>query len=412
MARRWDNTTDGYSFRFFSPEQVDEILRDGAKRGRKGSHAAIERILKLEPGLERAELWQRIRRLKNVSQRPRYLRSVWSLEDEETLREGYANGHSGKQQAVRELLRRHPEWRPHIVWRRAAKLGLTKSKAKKNSQVGRRPWSEDDDRILLNLAGYKSAKAIGKKLHRTERAVLGRLSVLGKSCRVHKEGYARRALAEELHLGTRTIQRLILEGLLEVHDPRITKRSVGDLLRSLRGSGPPPQISDPENTASTRAETPDNPVSGEGSANGASTSSTRASRSKRFWAEAAATLGVSIEAVEQYIAKGVLELCDTRITEKSLKNFCRRYGSMINHDFLNAETRAWLKDSLDLVPGAGESAARALEPYRRHARVVRKCKGCGHTFRGNVYFRHIKRCRGAAAGGREMEPMSSESTPF
>ena len=98
MADRWDNTTDGYSFRFFSPEQVDQILCDGARRGREGSHAAIERILKHEPGLERAELWQRIRRLKNLSRQPGYQRSVWSLEDEKTLREGYANGHSGKQQ--------------------------------------------------------------------------------------------------------------------------------------------------------------------------------------------------------------------------------------------------------------------------------------------------------------------------
>ncbi len=67
MVDRWGSTTGGYSFRFFSPEQADQILRDGAKRGRQDSHAAIERILKLEPGLERAELWQRIRQLKNVS---------------------------------------------------------------------------------------------------------------------------------------------------------------------------------------------------------------------------------------------------------------------------------------------------------------------------------------------------------
>ncbi len=67
MEDRWQNTTGGYSFRFFSPEEVDQILYDGAKRGRAGSHAAIERILKHEPGSERAELWQRIRQLKNVS---------------------------------------------------------------------------------------------------------------------------------------------------------------------------------------------------------------------------------------------------------------------------------------------------------------------------------------------------------
>ncbi len=67
MEDSWGNTTGGYSFRFFSPEEVDQILCDGANRGRARSHAATERILKHEPGLERAELWQRIRQLKNVS---------------------------------------------------------------------------------------------------------------------------------------------------------------------------------------------------------------------------------------------------------------------------------------------------------------------------------------------------------
>ena len=56
MADRWASATGNYSFRFFSPEQIDQILSEGAKRGRTGSHDAIERILKHEPGLGRAEL--------------------------------------------------------------------------------------------------------------------------------------------------------------------------------------------------------------------------------------------------------------------------------------------------------------------------------------------------------------------
>ena len=52
MRGRWHSTTGEDSYRFFSPEQVDKILSEGAKRGRAGSHAAIERILKLEPGVE------------------------------------------------------------------------------------------------------------------------------------------------------------------------------------------------------------------------------------------------------------------------------------------------------------------------------------------------------------------------
>ncbi len=408
MADLWEKTTGGYSFRFFSPEQVDQILCDGAKRGRAGSHAAIERVLKHEPGLERADLWKRIRRLKSPSQGPSYRRSVWGAEDEKILREGYERGWRGKEEAVRELLKRHPDWRPHIVWRRAAKLGLTQGISKRGKQAGRRLWSEDDDRVLLNLAGYKSAKVIAKILHRTINGVLHRLSVLGKSSRVHKEGYARRSLAEELHLGCRMIQRLIVEGLLEVRDPRITKRSMDDLWRSKRGLGPSDDqkfeveasASEPQMAAEALLEHGSVELGKEG----AGASSTRSSRATRFWAEAAHTLGVSEAAIREYIAHGALQLCDPRITEKSLRNFCRRHGSLINYSFLNQETRAWLKDSMDFVPTAGETAAKQLGPFRKHAQVVRSCKHCGRHIRGNVYFRHIKRCQRGAAGAREIGP--------
>src|SRR5712692_2732892 len=125
MADRWGTTTDSYSFRFFSSEQVDQILRDGAKRGRAGSHAAIERILKLEPEVKRAELWRRIRHLKYPSRAIRCRRSLWSVEDDQILSTGYEKGWSEKQEAVRKLLKRHPDWRPHVIWRRAAKFVLT-----------------------------------------------------------------------------------------------------------------------------------------------------------------------------------------------------------------------------------------------------------------------------------------------
>src|SRR5258707_10758536 len=130
MADRRSNPTGGYSFRFFSPEQVDQILCDGAKRGRAGSHAAIERILKLEPGVERAELWKRIRQIKYPSRAVRCLRSVWSVEDDQTLSRGYERGWSGKHEAVRELFMRHPDWRPHFIWRRATKFVMTMATTK------------------------------------------------------------------------------------------------------------------------------------------------------------------------------------------------------------------------------------------------------------------------------------------
>ncbi len=395
MADRWNNATRVESFRFFTPEQVDQILRDGAKQGRAGSHAAIERILKHEHGLERAELWRRIRELKHPTRQLRFRRAVWSAEDDQLLRRGYEEGWAAKRRAVRELLKRHPEWRPHIVWRRAAKLGLTRTSPKRKRERAGHAWSEDDDRILLNLAGYKHAKVIAKILHRTESAVRYRLAVLGKSSRFHKEGYARRALAEELHFGSKTIQRLIVDGLLEVRDPRITNRSLHELSKALhraRSSAvdlPGVDSIGPELDAT--AQVPQGLHTLESAEGCASGMLTRASRARRFWAEAAKSLGVGLEVVERNILKGALKLCDPRITERSLQRFCKRNGSLINSDFLNRETRAWLKEVLDFVPNAGQTAAERLLASRKHARTVRRCE-CGRAIRGNAFFRHARRC--------------------
>ncbi len=399
MADRWNNATAGESFRFFTPEQVDQILRDGARQGRAGSHAAIERILKHEHGLERAELWRRIRELKHPARILGFRRAVWSPEDDHLLRSAYEKGWAAKQRVVRELLKRHSDWRPHIVWRRAAKLGLTRSSLTRKRERAGCTWSEDDDRILLNLAGYKQAKVIAKILHRSESAVRYRLAALGKSSRFHKEGYARRALAEELHLGIKTVQRLIVDGLLEVRDPRITNRSLHELSKALGRPSSTTEISPPVDSAISAVPPSERPPSGEApvsSSTGAGLLLTRASRAKRFWMEAATMLGVSLETVEQYILNGALKFCDPRVTENSLRRFCRRNGSLINSDFLNPETRSWLRDVMDLVPNAGKTESERLQASRKHAAAIRKC-GCGRMIRGNAFFRHSKRCPQASS---------------
>lgn len=394
MANRWEHTTGDYSFRFFSPEQVDQILRDGLRHGREGSHAAIERILKHESGLERAFLWQRIRRLKCPPQPKKGRCSVWSPEDEEILRDGYGNGWRGRREAVRELLKRHPAWRPHSIWRRAAKLRLVEKAPTRRCARSGAAWSEEDYRVLLDLAGYKSARAISKLLHRSEAAVRTRLTLLGKSSRTHLEGFSRFALSRELHLSVNTIQRLIVEGLLEVRDPRITRDSLDRLRHSGRLAAI--QQSGFQDTPRVPQESSREPtLSATTSARSAalSISSVRRSRAKRAWAEIAESLKVAREDVEKLIAQGVLKLYDSRITEKSLQNLCRRHGSQINSDFLSRETRDWLQSTMDFVPHAGEPIALCLTPLRKHARVVRQCKKCGRSIRGNVFFRHAKRCK-------------------
>jgi len=396
MADHCGNTADGYSFRFFSPEQVDQILREGTARGREGSHAAIERILRHEPDVQRVELWRRIRRLKNLSRRPAYCRSVWEPDDEKILREGYAGGWRRRTEAVRELLNRHPDWRPHIIWRRAAKLRLAGRLSKRRQERSCLAWSESDDRLLLNFAGYKSARAIAKMLHRSEAAVRCRLVASGKSGRVHLEGFSRYALAADLHLSSNTILRWIVAGLLEVRDPRITRESLDKLCKSglsvaKEGSTVPPPNCLPGGPGCQRSFPAfDGPSPGESAAQPATPD--KPSRARRAWAEVAGSLSITVNAVEKLIARGVLKLYDSRITERSLRNFCRQYGSVINSRFLSRETRDWLQGSMDFVPSAGEPAARRLVPLRKHAGVVRRCEKCGREIRGNAFFRHIRKC--------------------
>jgi len=396
MADRGANAAGDYSFRFFSPEQVDQILCDGAKRGRAGSHAGIERILKHEPGLERAYLWKRIRRLKSSSRGPSYRRSVWGPDDEKILREGHEIGWAGKREAVRELLHRHPAWRPHIIWRRAARLGLARITTGRHPERYRHPWSEEDDRVLLNLAGYRKLRTIAKLVHRSERGVRYRLAVLGKSSRVHFDGYARRALAEELHWGRKTIQRLIVEGLLEVRDPRITPES----LQTLRKSGRLANLQlnqEGENQASSAGsgQEPTSPQDGKdfsSRTDRAWGNLLKSTRAKEAWREVATELNVSLETAKKLIASRTLTLYDPRVTEKSFRNFCRHHGSLINLEFLDGETRDWLRNSMDLDRNAGEGHAARWKVFRKHALVVRRCTGCGRSIRGNAFFRHMNGC--------------------
>jgi len=413
MADHWASPTGSYSFRFFSPEQIDRILREAVKRGRAGSHDAIERILKHEPGLERAELWRQIRRLKQPSNGKPYRRTAWSPEDDQILRRGYAEGWNGKREAVRELLKRHPGWQPHAIWGRAARLGLVEKTPKKVRQRARQAWTEDDDRILLTMAGYKTAEFIAKALHRSENAVRYRLAVLGKSSRVHLEGYARRTLAQQLHLGSRTIQRLIVQGLLDVRDPRITLKSLeqarktGRLTVSLHGQQPEAEHSGIVQREEGLPLT--SPTSSISASPRDSSKPPRSCRAQRIWADVARELDVDASVIEDLVFCGVLKLYDPRVTETSLTRFCARYGALIKTDFLDAETRDWLAGSMDLAPNAGKDAAGGLEAFRKHARVVRTCENCGRAIRGNVFFRHNKEC---AQRNRRNPPVVPEAAQY
>jgi len=246
------------------------------------------------------------------------------------------------------------------------------------------------------MAGYKTAEFIAKALRRSENAVRYRLAVLGKSSRVHLEGYARRTLAQQLHLGSRTIQRLIVQGLLDVRDPRITHKSLEQARKTGRVTvslhGQQPEAQDSGIVPSEEKLPAASPTTFISAAPHDSSKPPRSCRAKRIWADVARELNVDAGVIEDLVFCGVLKLYDPRVTETSLTRFCARYGALIKTDFLDAETRDWLAGSMDLAPNAGKEVAPGLEAFRKHARVVRTCENCGRAVRGNVFFRHNKRC--------------------
>jgi hypothetical protein len=192
-------------------------------------------------------------------------------------------------------------------------------------------------------------------------------------------------------------------GYLEVRDPRITPESIQVLRKSGRlaslllnhegGKGTPRAgiEQQPATARDVQNWTSDSDV--------ASSSSVKSTRARRVWTEVARALNVSLETVERLIAQRSLKLYDSRITEKSFSNFCRRNGALINGEFLDGETREWLRSSMDWDRSAGDADAHRMNFFRKHALVVRRCTECGRDIRGNSFFRHIKRCGSAKSHG-------------
>lgn len=145
--------------------EIDAILRSVVEAGRKEVHAAIERVLKEWPGRRRDELWARLRQLRNEARERSRSHVTWSEEDLHILRTYYAQGRAGALRAVKELLTRHPDWGPKLIWYKAEKLGISTRPERPRS------WSHEEQGYLLWNAGEKPLGRIARKLKRSVAAV-------------------------------------------------------------------------------------------------------------------------------------------------------------------------------------------------------------------------------------------------
>jgi len=143
--------------------ELDHLLLVGTKHGRRGVHEAIEGVLRLATGLTRGDCQTRIRYLR---------RHLGSLESDQT-------GHQSETEDAR--------------WRRVLR----------NSNP-RRPWTEQDDRDLRELAGYESVKRLSERLNRSEFAIRSRLSASGVRGSV-RDAWSLRRLSARFHVHRYTL---------------------------------------------------------------------------------------------------------------------------------------------------------------------------------------------------------------
>lgn len=390
MERARGTNADGRKSSRWLPE-IDQILLVGMKHGPLGIRQATSKVVSLRAGLTRADCWKRLRFLKERSNGNHPAPRNWPPEIKDLLRQGYEQGGQKKRQAIKAVRELYPGLPSHTSSRFARRQGWIKRVA----GGGRpRPWTEYEEQKLWELAGYESASRIGERLGRSEGAVRCRLKMLGLSVKV-KDGWSFRALQELLHVGPSKLRRFIVAGSLRVRDPRISTRSLAALWEKRIASASP---SPGEEVVEAQCR------------------KLRKGPRAYSWGRAAKFLGASTDQVRMWIAKGALKIVDGFVTERAFQDFCNKCGMQLNGVLLGDEVREWLADGFTLRLPPGKDTA-SVSPSEKHALVTRQCSKCERRIRGNVFFRHVKNCKGplpetktnttaAPLRDREFQPIS------
>jgi hypothetical protein len=350
--------------------EIDRILIVGMKHGPQGIREATNKVLALRCGLTRADCWKRLRSLREDKNGSYPAPRNWPSGIKELLREGYQHGGNKKRQAIKAVRERYPGLPSNSPSRFARRQGWI---PKSIQARGRRPWTEHEERKLWELAGYETAERIGERLGRSEGAVRFRLKSLGLSVKV-KDGWSFRTLQEMLHVGPSRLRRFIADGSLRVRDPRITTRS---LLASWQSRIAPANGSSGfEPLEAIRQKL-------------------RKNSTAHSWGSTAKLLGVDLEHVRQWIISGELKIVDGFITERAFQDFCKKRGPELNGALLGNEVQDWLVEGYSL-PTATKTGTEQMPGNQKHALITRRCPGCERQMRGNIFFRHIKKCNGQA----------------